>query len=154
MVDSLKGLFQQSTADPHGNTPTASWASRPATNGPRSTHLTTQTRGAESGAYTTAVVANQNTGNTLAVVTGTGAGNAGDVFTIAGVYRVHPETKISSGILQQFVLTCGLRRRRRQHGDRTGYQWRGRQPAAERRHHRQRNRGTSRSPTPQAPQPG
>jgi hypothetical protein len=61
--------------------------------------------GAESGTYTTAVVANQNTGSTLAVITGTGAGNAGDVFTIAGVYRVHPETKISSGILQQFVLT-------------------------------------------------
>lgn len=30
----------------------------------------------------------------------------GDVFTIAGVYRVHPETKVSTGVLQQFVLTA------------------------------------------------
>ena len=105
MVDSLKGLFQQSTQIARqytdgvmGLSAGYEWA--------ESTHFTTQTRGAESGAYTTAVVANQNTGNTLAVVTGTGAGNAGDVFTIAGVFRCHPETKISSGILQQFVLTA------------------------------------------------
>ena len=55
------------------------------------------------------------TGGTLAVITGTGAGNAGDIFTIAGVFRVHPETKVNSGVLQQFVLTGSLRRRRRQH---------------------------------------
>ena len=30
---------------------------------------------------------------------------AGDVFTIAGVFRVHPETKVSTGQLQQFVVT-------------------------------------------------
>ena len=70
------------------------------------THLTTQTRGAESGTYTTAITTTQATGNTLAVITGTGAGNAGDIFTIAGVYRVHPETKINTGVLQQFVLTA------------------------------------------------
>jgi hypothetical protein len=75
------------------------------------THLTTQTRGAENTAYTTALTIStpttgQTTGNTLAVTAGAGAGNAGDVFTIAGVYRVHPETKINTGILQQFVLTA------------------------------------------------
>jgi hypothetical protein len=31
---------------------------------------------------------------------------AGDVFTLAGVFRVHPETKASSGQLQQFVVTA------------------------------------------------
>ncbi len=31
--------------------------------------------------------------------------NRGDVFTIAGVFRVHPETKQSTGILQPFVVT-------------------------------------------------
>jgi hypothetical protein len=31
--------------------------------------------------------------------------NRGDVFTIAGVFRVHPETKQSTGILQTFVVT-------------------------------------------------
>lgn len=49
--------------------------------------------------------ANQ-TGSTLAVSTGAGPGKAGDVFTIAGVNRVHPETKQSTGIAQQFVLTA------------------------------------------------
>jgi hypothetical protein len=29
----------------------------------------------------------------------------GDVFTVAGTYRVHPETKVSTGVLQQFVVT-------------------------------------------------
>jgi hypothetical protein len=102
MVDSLKGLFQQSTQIASQYTDGVmglsggyEWA--------ENTHLTTQTRGAESGYI---VGAGSQTGSTLAVTTGTGAGNAGDVFTITGVYRVHPETKISSGILQQFVLTA------------------------------------------------
>jgi len=30
----------------------------------------------------------------------------GDVFTIAGVFRVHPETKAATGILQQFVAAA------------------------------------------------
>jgi hypothetical protein len=102
LVDSLKGLFQQSTQISRQYTDGVmglaagfEWA--------ESTHFTTQTRGAESGYL--ASPANQ-TGSTLAVITGTGAGNAGDVFTISGVYRVHPETKVSSGVLQQFVLTA------------------------------------------------
>jgi hypothetical protein len=110
MVDSLKGLFQQSTQIARqytdgvmGLSAGYEWA--------ETTHLTTQTRGAENTAYVTTTVTSgastgQTTGNTLAVTAGTGAGNAGDVFTIAGVYRVHPETKISSGVLQQFVLTA------------------------------------------------
>jgi hypothetical protein len=32
--------------------------------------------------------------------------NAGDVFTVAGVYACHPETKASYGYLQQFVATA------------------------------------------------
>jgi len=31
--------------------------------------------------------------------------NRGDIFTIAGVFRVHPETKQSTGVLQLFVVT-------------------------------------------------
>jgi hypothetical protein len=49
--------------------------------------------------------ANQ-TGSTLAVTTGTGTIKQGEVFTIAGVFRVHPETKNSTGVLQQFVVTA------------------------------------------------
>ncbi len=43
----------------------------------------------------------------ITVATGTGSVAAGEVFTIANVYRVHPETKQSTGILQQFVCPTG-----------------------------------------------
>lgn len=46
------------------------------------------------------------TGNSLIVDTGTGALTKGQAFTIAGVNRVHPETKVDTGVLQQFVLTA------------------------------------------------
>jgi hypothetical protein len=45
---------------------------------------------------------------TLTFASGSGAGNKGDVFTIAGVYRVHPETKVSTGVLQQFALAADI----------------------------------------------
>jgi len=41
---------------------------------------------------------------TLAVDTGTGALAAGQVFTIAGVFEVNPDTKVSTGRLKQFVV--------------------------------------------------
>ena len=101
MVDTLKGLFHQSTQIARqyvdgvmGLSAGFEWA--------ENTHLTTQTRGAEAGYVVSPA---SQTGSTLAVITGTGAGNAGDVFTITGVYRVHPETKVNSGVLQQFTLT-------------------------------------------------
>jgi hypothetical protein len=50
--------------------------------------------------------ATAQTGSTLTIDTGTGTLLAGDVFTIAGVNRVHPETKLDTGQLQQFVVTA------------------------------------------------
>lgn len=44
--------------------------------------------------------------STLTVDTGTTTFLAGDVITIAGVNRVHPETKQDTGQLQQFVVTA------------------------------------------------
>lgn len=68
-------------------------------------HLQTYTNGARvATTYLTNQVAAQ-TGSSLIVDTGTGAMNVGDVFTIDGVFAVHPETKLSTGILQQFVVT-------------------------------------------------
>lgn len=104
LVDSLKGLFQSATAISSqykdgvlGHTAGFEFA--------ENTFLTTYTRGAMSSAYVLNGV--PASGATTAVVaTGTGAGNAGDVFTIAGVNRVHPETKANTGVLQQFVLTA------------------------------------------------
>ena len=46
------------------------------------------------------------TGSTLTVDGGTTTFLKGDVITIAGVNRVHPETKLDTGVLQQFVVTA------------------------------------------------
>jgi FlaG/FlaF family flagellin (archaellin) len=46
------------------------------------------------------------TGNTLVIDTGAGTFLTGDVFTILGLNRVHPETKVDTGQLQQFVVTA------------------------------------------------
>lgn len=63
------------------------------------------TRGAESSTYL--VNGAGQTGSTLTVDTGTGAPVVGDVFTVQGVNRVHPETKASTGVPQQFVVMAG-----------------------------------------------
>lgn len=63
------------------------------------------------GAGNTSYVVNTSTGitsgsTTIAVTAGSGAVNKGDVFTIADVYAVHPETKASTGVLFQFVAAA------------------------------------------------
>lgn len=60
-------------------------------------------------AKTTGYTTNSGTaqvGASIIVQTGTTTFLKGDVITIAGVFRVHPETKVSTGILQQFVITA------------------------------------------------
>lgn len=59
-------------------------------------------------AKTTGYLSNGATqsGATITVDTGTTTFLAGDIITFAGVFRVHPETKVSSGVLQQFVVTA------------------------------------------------
>lgn len=103
VVDQLKGLFQDSKEikaqyldGVMGRTAGFEWA--------ENTFLTTYTRGAANAAYT--VNGAGQIGSSLVVQTGAGAMNAGDVFTIAGVNRVHPETKANTGVLQQFVVTA------------------------------------------------
>ncbi len=64
------------------------------------------TRGAADANY----VVNTSTGitsgsATIAVTAGTGSFAVGDVITIVGVNSVHPETKVDTGVLQQFVIT-------------------------------------------------
>lgn len=65
------------------------------------------TRGAADASY----VCNTSTGITSGTATitisgGSGSSAVGDVFTIVGVNKVHPETKADTGILQQFVVTA------------------------------------------------
>jgi hypothetical protein len=59
-------------------------------------------------AKTTGYLSNGATqsGATITVDTGTTSFLVGDVITFAGVFRVHPETKVSTGVLQQFVVTA------------------------------------------------
>jgi len=45
-------------------------------------------------------------GASLTIDTGAGTLLEGDIFTIANVNRVHPETKADTGVLQQFVVTA------------------------------------------------
>jgi hypothetical protein len=111
LVDSLKGLFQDSTniAKQYregymGRTAGFDFA--------ENTLLPRHTRGAANAAYTTSTavgvlpVTSTTPVSAITVATGTGAMNKGDVFTIANVFAVHPETKVSTGVLQQFVVTA------------------------------------------------
>lgn len=59
-------------------------------------------------AKTTGYLSNGATqsGSTITVDTGTTTFLVGDVITFAGVFSVHPETKVSTGVLQKFVVTA------------------------------------------------
>jgi len=106
LVDALKGLFQDSTQiakqyrDGYiGRTGGMMFA--------ENTLLPTHTTGTDDGTgdYLTNSATAQ-TGSTLIVDTGTGTFNKGDIIYIDGVYRVHPETKVSTGKHQPFVITA------------------------------------------------
>lgn len=106
LVDGLKGLFQDSNAikqqyregmmgrtggfDFYENTLLGSQATGTAA------ATTTYT---VNGAITT------NGTSAVTVATGTTTFKNGDIFTVAGCNRVHPETKADTGALQQFVVT-------------------------------------------------
>jgi hypothetical protein len=105
LVDALKGLFnsqaeigKQYKSGVMGHTAGFDFM--------ESTHLSTHAR---STAVATGYLVNDTVASGDAVITvdtGTGAFVAGDVFTIAGVNSVHPETKVSTGLAQQFVVTA------------------------------------------------
>jgi len=60
------------------------------------------------GDYLTDIAAGENDGSAGAINVDTGAGSfkIGDVIVIEGLYAVHPETKVSTGKLAQFVVTA------------------------------------------------
>jgi hypothetical protein len=110
MVDALKGLFQDSAAlakqyrdgllgrtagfDFYENTIVPSH-----TRGAANTSYTTDTR-------TSALATDGTEYASLTVASGSGAINKGDIFTIGNVFRVHPETKVSTGVLHQFAAAA------------------------------------------------
>ena len=64
------------------------------------------TTGTRTGAHTvTTTVSAQGTSSIAITGTGTQTIKKGDVFTIANVYAVNPQTRESTGSLQQFVVT-------------------------------------------------
>lgn len=66
---------------------------------------TKQARGTANGAYVLNG-APSNGATTITVATGTGTINKGETLTLASTFRVHPETKVSTGVLQRFVVTA------------------------------------------------
>lgn len=104
IVDALKGLFanQKELNDQYkegmmGTAAGFDWM--------ESTILPTFTNPAD---ITVAVSGTSQTGATLTIsgVTNPTVFAAGMVFTVPGVNAVHPETKVSTGSLQQFVVTA------------------------------------------------
>lgn len=107
LVDALKGLFQDSTEigkqyregkmgrsagfDFYENTLLV----------PHTTGTAAKTTG-----YTVNGAVTANSSTAVTVQTGTTTFKKGDVFTVAGCFRVHPETKVSTGVLQTFVVTA------------------------------------------------
>ena len=71
-----------------------------------STHLSTQDRGSGTGYALTAAPASGATSLAIGGAGGSGTIRAGEVITIAGVNRVHPETKVDTGVPMQFVVAA------------------------------------------------
>jgi hypothetical protein len=109
LVDGLKGLFQDSATISKQYKEGIVGATAGFGTIYENTLLGNTTSGtaAATGSYTVngAVTANGSTSVTLAAGTA-GTFVVGDVFTIAGCNRVHPETKDDTGVLQQFVVTA------------------------------------------------
>lgn len=112
MVDVLKGLFQDSSSISKqylegilGRTSGFEFF--------ENTLMPRHTTGSDDGTgdYLTNDATAQ-TGSTLTVDTGTGTFLKGDIITVGttstGMVRVHPETKVSTGNLQQFVVTADV----------------------------------------------
>jgi hypothetical protein len=103
LVDALKGLFNDQTTISKQNR--EGYMGRTAGfDFMENTLWPSHPRGAANTAYV--VSGAGQTGASLTVSTGAGAAAKGDIFTIAGVYRVHPETKAVGKDLQPFTLTA------------------------------------------------
>ena len=110
MVDALKGLFQDSAS--LAKQYKEGYLGRTAGfDFNENTLIPTFTPGGWNGSYTTdtrtsAIATDGTAYSSITVAAGTGTMVVGDVFTIANVFRVHPESKASTGVLHQFVVTA------------------------------------------------
>lgn len=106
LVDGLKGLFQDSTEI--SKQYREGLVGRTAGFGTiyENTLLANQTTGTALAATTYTVNGASQVGSGVIVATGSTTFKKGDVITFAGCNRVHPETKVDTGVLQQFVITA------------------------------------------------
>lgn len=107
LVDSLKGLFQDSSEIASQYRDGVMGRSGGFTF-MENTLLASQTTGTALSATTYTVNGAVTTNGATSVVVAVGATTfkRGDIFTVAGCNRVHPETKVDTGALQQFVVTA------------------------------------------------
>jgi hypothetical protein len=107
LIDALKGLFQDSTQIGKqykngimGRTAGFEFY--------ENTLIPSQTTGTALSAttYTVNGAVTTNGSTTVTVAVGATTFKKGDVFTVVGCNRVHPETKTDTGVLQQFVVTA------------------------------------------------
>jgi hypothetical protein len=108
LVDALKGLFQDSGEI--AKQYRTGMVGRTAGFGDiyENTLLASQTTGTAVSAtgYTVNGAVTTNGSTSVVVAAGATTFKKGDVFTVAGCNRVHPETKVDTGVLQQFVVTA------------------------------------------------
>jgi hypothetical protein len=106
LVDALKGLFQDSSEV--AKQYREGKVGRTAGFGDiyENTLLASQTTGTAASATTYTVNGAGQTGAGVIVAVGATTFKKGDVVTFAGCNRVHPETKVDTGVLQQFVITA------------------------------------------------
>lgn len=109
LVEALKGLFQDSSTI-SSQYRTGLMGRTAGFNFMRSSHVSDHTTGTAVKGDTTRNINGANqTGSTITIdTTGSTTLLTGDVVTLAGVNRVHPETKVDSGVAQQFVVTSDL----------------------------------------------
>jgi hypothetical protein len=104
-VDALKGLFQDSTQikEQYREGMLGRIAGFDLY---ESTHVSDHQTGTAAAA--TGYLSNGvgQSGSTITVDAGTTTFLVGDIITFAGVFDVHPETKVSMGVLKQFVITA------------------------------------------------
>lgn len=105
LVDALKGLFNDSR-EVSKQFREGMLGSGQGMKYYETTHLNNHTTGSAAASSGYLVNGASQTGATLTVDTGSNTFLKGDVITIAGVNRVHPESKADTGELQQFVVTA------------------------------------------------
>lgn len=106
LVDALKGLFQDS-GEISKQYKEGMMGRSAGFDFFENTLLLNHTTGtaAKTTGYTVNGAVTANGSAAVVVQTGSTTFKKGDVFTVAGCFRVHPETKVSTGVLQQFVVT-------------------------------------------------